>query len=116
MNYYNQYPTYQNYGYPQQNGYQQPRQNNIFSLVNGLEEAKAFIVMPNQVAYLLDTNSNHFMIKTINDRGQYKIQDYILQEAQDQETSYVSKNEFLALQQQIAQLSQAVSSLTKKEE
>ena len=46
----NFYPNYQNQ-------YQQARPNIIFSFVNGIDDAKAYILQPNQTAYLKDNNS-----------------------------------------------------------
>lgn len=52
----NFYPNYQNQ-------YQQARPNIIFSFVNGIDDAKAYILQPNQTAYLKDNNSTFYMKK-----------------------------------------------------
>ena len=112
-NNYNNYPyNNQNYGY-QQNQMNTPRPNNIlFSLVNGIEEVRVFVVSPNQIAYLLDNNSSHLFIKKADIQGRYVIEDYILTKAEQENTEYVKASDFALLQQQIANLTNVVNNLS----
>ena len=54
---------------------QQPQQTNYLPLtfVNGIEGAKAFIVHPNQVIYLKDSDSNLLFEKKADAQGKYTI-------------------------------------------
>ena len=110
QNYYN---PYQNY--PQQ--MPMPRQaTGVFAFVNGVEDARAYIVQANQTAYLLDNNSNHLFIKKADMNGRYIIEDYILTRAEQDGGDYVKKTDFIQLQAQITSLTQAVAELTKPKE
>lgn len=115
QNYYNPYQNgygYTNYQQPQQMTY--PRQSNtIFVFVNGIEEAKTYILSPNQTAYLLDTNSNHMFIKKADMNGRYVMESFILTKAEQENEEFVKKNDFVQLQNQINALTQAISSLTQ---
>ena len=79
---YQQYPytQYQQQNYQQQQvqpqmQQQQPQQTNYLPLtfVNGIEGAKAFIVNPNQVIYLKDSDSNLLFEKKADAQGKYTI-------------------------------------------
>lgn len=78
MNYsnpYYQYPyTMQSCAQPQPQ-YQQPQQTSYYPLtyVNGIEGAKAFIVSPNQVVYLKDSDSNMLFEKRADQTGRYSL-------------------------------------------
>lgn len=110
QNYYNPYQ-----GYTQQMAY--PRQNNVlFVFVNGLEDAKTYILSPGQTAYLLDTNSNHLFIKKADMNGRYTMESFILTQAEHESEDFVKKSDFVQLQNQINALAQAVSSLTQPKE
>lgn len=84
---YQQYPytTQQNYQQPQ---YQQPQMQQVqtqtnylpLTFVNGIEGAKAFIVHPNQVFYLKDSDSNLLFEKKADAQGKYTIIAYELKE------------------------------------
>lgn len=118
QNYYNPYQN--NYGYqnyqPQQQ-MQMPRQNNtIFVFVNGIDEARTYILSPNQTAYLLDNNSNHLFIKKADMSGRYVMEDYILTKAEQENEDFVKKSDLLQLQNQINALTQAVAGLTQPKE
>lgn len=67
FNPYNQYP----YSQPQP----QPQQTNYLPLtfVSGIEGAKAFIVAPNQVIYLKDSDSNILYEKRADAQGRYSL-------------------------------------------
>lgn len=119
MNYNNNYYNPNGYGYnsymPQQNyGYQQNNlSKTIFSFVNGIDEARAFIVSPMQTAYLMDNNSSHLFIKKADNTGKYIMEDYIVTKAEQETNNYVSKTDFANLQNQISQLTQVVNTLVQ---
>jgi hypothetical protein len=77
-----QQPTY-NYSYqnqmPSQIG-QQAQQTTFMQLtfVNGLEEAKSYIVAPNSSIYLRDNNSNKLYIKSCDNTGRSSLEEYNL--------------------------------------
>lgn len=89
MNYNNPYNNpyynpYQQYPYTQGNAQQfqmpqqpqaQVQQTNYLPLtfVNGIEGAKAFIVNPNQIIYLKDSDSNLLFEKKADSQGKYTI-------------------------------------------
>ena len=125
-NYYNPngYGYYNNMNTPNYN-YQQNYQNNqnkvLFNFVNGIDEARAFIVSPNQVAYLMDNNSSHLFIKKADQTGRYMLEDYIVTKAEQENNNFASKSEIEGIKNQIATLSNAVAQLIntqqpKKEE
>lgn len=94
MNYFN--PYYNNYmgGYgqpiqPQQQTqyynttqqFTQPTQNYLpLTFVNGIEGAKAFIVQPNQIVYLMDSDSQVMFEKSADAQGKYTIKAYMRNE------------------------------------
>lgn len=104
----NYYQPYQNNYQYQQPNYQQPMQRTMFATINGIDDVRTFIVQPNQIVYLLDTTSNHFYIKKADMSGRYAIEDYLLVKAEQEQNDYVKKSDFLALQNQIATLTQAI--------
>ena len=76
--YNNQYQNYQQQ--PQYNQYSmyqqaQPQQMNFAPLtyVNGIEGAKAYIVSPNQIVYLKDSDSNTLFEKRADAQGKYTL-------------------------------------------
>ena len=80
--YYPQYNNqYQNYQQPQYNMYQgyqqqQPQQQINYApltYVNGIEGAKAYIVAPNQIVYLKDSDSNTLFEKKADAQGKYSL-------------------------------------------
>ncbi len=105
---YNSYMSQQNYGYQQNN-----LSKTIFSFVNGIDEARAFIVSPMQTAYLMDNNSSHLFIKKADNMGKYIMEDYIVTKAEQETNNYVSKTDFANLQNQISQLTQVVNTLVQ---
>lgn len=117
QNYYNPYQGNYNYqNYPQQQ-INMPRQSTgVFNFVNGVEEARAYIVQANQTAYLLDNNSNHLFIKKADMNGRYIMEDFILTRAEQDNAEYVKKTDFVQLQAQITSLAQAVAELNKPKE
>ena len=128
MNYNNNYynPNAYNgyYNVPNQPNYNFQNNNlnkTIFSFVNGIDEARAFIVSPNQVAYLMDNNSSHLFIKKADQTGRYMLEDYIVTKAEQENSNFASQKEINDIKNQLATLSNAVSQLInaqqpKKEE
>ena len=83
---YQQYPYTQGYGNQQAQQVQQPYQSNNqqyqqpqqtsylpLTFVSGIEGAKAFIVAPNQVVYLKDSDSNILFEKKADQQGKYTL-------------------------------------------
>lgn len=98
-NYYNNVPFYN----PNANVVNNPAQNRStigFATVNGLEDAKSFIVMPNQTYWLKDNLSNLIYEKKTDSSGHYTMKSYELIE-QNQENEFVKRSEFLELKQYI---------------
>ena len=86
FNPYQQYPYTNGFGNQQvqpqniQNTYNTPNQNQQMqtsylplTFVNGIEGAKAFIVAPNQVIYLKDSDSNILFEKKADQQGKYTL-------------------------------------------
>ena len=74
-----QQPNY-NYGYQTQPQMTQQNQPMFMQLtfVNGLEEAKSYIVAPNSSIYLRDNNSNKLYIKSCDNTGRSSLEEYNL--------------------------------------
>ena len=74
-----QQPTY-NYGYQTQPQMAQQTQPMFMQLtfVNGLDEAKSYIVAPNSSMYLRDNNSNKLYIKSCDNTGRSSLEEYNL--------------------------------------
>ena len=72
-------PQQANYG-----AYQQAPQTSYLPLtfINGIEGAKAFIVQPNQVIYLKDSDSNLLFEKRADAQGKYSLIAFELKEIQ----------------------------------
>lgn len=87
MNYMNNYPTYGNYGYNPRN-YSQPMaqptmQQPVQSIGTdfplrfaNIEEAKAFIVLPNQRQFFINNERNELYIKSADGMGQSFFDEY----------------------------------------
>ena len=111
--YYNPYSQpYQNQkvNYPNNNySFNQPQQminNKDFDYVNGIEEAKNYILNPNQLIYLKDKQSNLIFVKKADEQGRYILNAYELREVnQNKETEYVKKSDLLTLEEKINKLS-----------
>lgn len=77
------YNPFLNFNYQQPNNYnsyqqpqapQTPQQNyHPLTFVNGIEGAKSFIVNPNQVVYLKDSDSDLFFEKRADAQGKYTL-------------------------------------------
>lgn len=79
---YNQYSQYQQPQYNMYQNYQQQPQQQIsyapLTYVNGIEGAKAYIVAPNQIVYLKDSDSNTLFEKKADAQGKYTLNAYEL--------------------------------------
>lgn len=76
-----QYGQVQQQVQPQQQIQQQIQQQFIqMYFVGGEEEAKRYIVMPNQIVYLKDINSNIIYEKKANNIGEYALKKYELKD------------------------------------
>jgi hypothetical protein len=87
------------------NYYNQPYYNNAqfgFSYVNGVDEAKAFLVPINCTYFLRDMNSTMCFEKHTNSTGKWTLKVYNLVEVQPDEP--VKKSEITALEQKINEL------------
>ena len=137
--YYNSYGGYyQPYSAPTQpnNNYQsqqtQPQQTYIpLTFVNGEVGAKAFIMTPNSVVYLQDSDSDKLYIKRSDAQGKSNMKKYKLVELDDNDkiienksqkdntANFISKEQFEALKQEfegkLSELTSKLESLTSKE-
>ena len=76
-------------------------------MVNGIEDAKNFIVNPNCTAFLRDSNSNMCFEKRADSTGKYTMKVYNLVEVEP-ETDYVKKADFDKLRNEIADLASLI--------
>ena len=82
----NQAPQYNNQAMQQQVQPQQPMQQQIqqqfiqMFFVGSEDDVKKYIVMPNQMVYLKDINSNILYEKKANNIGEYSIKKYELKD------------------------------------
>jgi hypothetical protein len=87
-------PNY-NYGYQQQMTPQMSQQTQQMfmqlTFVNGLDEAKAYIVAPNSSIYLRDNNTNKLYIKSCDNTGRSSLEEYNLVKSTEK-TSNLSEN------------------------
>lgn len=97
----NFYPNYQNQ-------YQQARPNIIFSFVNGIDDAKAYILQPNQTAYLKDNNSTFLYEKRADQQGRYTLETYDLVKL-DKNEDYAKKSDFEALKLEVNRISELLA-------
>lgn len=116
--------AYQNYN----NLYNQPIANNIqpiqqvvpqvrFAYVNNFEDVKQYIVMPNDIAYLQDKNSNCLYIKKADQQGRYDIKAYELREInQSNNNEYVKTSDFNVLTQEVNNLSNLIQNFINGKE
>ncbi len=117
QNGYGVYPNQQMTQYPQQyqQSYQayQPQQQQVvyhpLTFVNGIEGAKAFIVNPNQVFYLLDSDSNTLYVKTADAQGRCELKSFVLSTTESNNNyqkpitpiNYVTKEDLVAFKDEI---------------
>lgn len=108
-NYNQNYNTMQNYNNNLNN------QSTGFEFVNGIEEAKKYIVNPNKTMYLKDLSSNMIFIKKCDNQGRYTLQAYELTELnQDPTTEFVKKDDFNELVASVNNLSKMVENFVNK--
>lgn len=110
-NFYGGYPNYQpNYqqNYQQNANYQQ--QNQVqqqpkigFDMVNGIEDAKAYIVGANQTFFLKDRNSDMMFIKRADANCMYSIEHFKLVKM-NQEDDYARKSDLDIIKGEINKL------------
>lgn len=106
----------QQYYAPQVQAYppQQPQQGLI--QVNGLEGARAYPLGPNSSVPLFDANSDVMYVKRTDAGGYPTIQAYTfapVQDAQQQQPEYVTREEFNELKEMIANGKQPVRKAAK---
>lgn len=90
MNYYpNYYPSYHN----------QPS----YAVVNGIDDAKSFIVNPNCTVFLRDANSNMCFEKWADAQGRYNMKVYNLVEVESN-SEYVKHSDLAKLEAKIEAL------------
>ena len=95
--------SYDPYGY-------QPRQQNVYVFVNGLEGAKSYIVPANQTVLLMDSEQPVCYMKTANALGQGTLRYFKLTEVEEkdirqpQSTDTVTKADIEALVKRIEAL------------
>ena len=99
FNPYNQYP----YSQPQP----QPQQTNYLPLtfVSGIEGAKAFIVAPNQVIYLKDSDSNILYEKRADAQGRYSLTAFEMKPVNDSKSTsdYATTSDLNALKSMLTE-------------
>ena len=99
FNPYNQYP----YSQPQP----QPQQTNYLPLtfVSGIEGAKAFIVAPNQVIYLKDSDSNILYEKRADAQGRYSLTAFEMKPVNDSKptSDYATTSDLNALKSMLTE-------------
>ena len=127
MNYNNPYfNPYQAYSYTQPTQQQtQATQTNYIPLtfINGIEGAKAFIVAPNQMVYLKDSDSNILYEKKADAQGRYTLTAFELKQIEINAptptpvNTYATTNDLNALKttfiEQMDILSKEIKKLTK---
>lgn len=95
-------PAYPSYS----NQYQQPTKSSvIFAFVNGLDDAKAYILQPNQTAYLKDNNSTFLYEKRADQQGRYTLETYDLVKL-DKNEDYAKKADLESLRLEFNKLAE----------
>ena len=99
MNYYpNYYPGYHN----------QPS----YAVVNGIEDAKSFIVNPNCTVFLRDANSNMCFEKWADAQGRYNMKVYNLVEVETN-SEYVKRTDLQKLEEAFTSKFNALADMIK---
>jgi hypothetical protein len=99
MNYYpNYYPTYHN----------QPS----YAVVNGIDDAKSFIVNPNCTVFLRDANSNMCFEKWADAQGRYNMKVYNLVEVETN-SEYVKQADLRKLEESVNSKFDAITTMLK---
>ena len=99
FNPYNQYPYSQPQPHPQQTNYLP------LTFVSGIEGAKAFIVAPNQVIYLKDSDSNILYEKRADAQGRYSLVAYEMKPVNDSKptSDYATTSDLNALKSMLTE-------------
>lgn len=114
--------NYNQYGYsPYPNNYTQPyqpiQQSNRTELIfiNGMEEARSYIVAPNKKVYLKDLTSNKLFEKRADAQGMYELKVYEVKEInQDAHTQFITKDELNDLESRFTSKLDRLSDLIQK--
>lgn len=127
-----QYGNYPNYNYQQQVQQQVPMQQNnvmqqqvpvqnsngtkhIFAFVNGVEDARAYIVGANCTAYLKDLNSNLLFEKRADNKSNYTMEIYELNKVNENNTEFVKQADFESLRTDLNKLSTSFENFLKSQ-
>lgn len=96
----------------------QNTQPNVFTYVNGLEGAKAYIVPPNGKVLLMDSDNPIFYLKAANEYGQANIRAFKFEEMNAaptptaQSTAYATAETVDALSARIQKIEEAINGRT----
>lgn len=120
QNYYNN-PYYNNYSNPYQQNMQtyapntmQPNRSELV-FINGIDEARTYIVAPNKKVYLKDLTSNKLFEKRADAQGLYELKVYEVKEInQDAQSQFISKNELNDLESRFNSKIDRLSDLIQK--
>ena len=102
--------NYGGYQFPQ---YQQPIQQApqpiqpkmIIAYVNGVEEARGYILASNTIAFLIDTQSPTMFRKTTDETGMATLKEFeVTEKTEAPPVEYVTKTEYQALVEKIEKL------------
>jgi hypothetical protein len=101
MNY--NYNPYQNYGMYQQQPMMQPQQNNNGMPFNDvkfatIEEAKAYIMLPNTKVMFMDRDNSVFYIKSADSLGKSMIEAFKYVRIEDNPSASVSHENFVKIE------------------
>lgn len=83
---------------------------NTYTYVNGLEGAKAFQMLPNQMVLLMDSEKPYFYTKCSNNMGQSTIKIYKFEEVPQQEEVRLE----YATKQDLQEIKDLIMSITTK--
>ena len=81
-------------------------QLNQYAIVNGLDGAKSYNLMPNQSILLMDSSNPYVYMKTTNQMGQanircFKLVEEKLEEIEVSNSPYATKNDLSALNEKL---------------
>ena len=101
-NNYQQYNGYSNQGY-NNNQYQQVQQQNYIPMyfVTSEDDVRRYIVMPNQIAYFKDMNSNIIYEKKADNFSNYSVKKYEMKDLSAPTPQYATLDDLYALRQEI---------------
>lgn len=120
---FNSQPLYQQPQQPNYNAFQQPMMQaqpsnvkyTLYAEVNGLEDAKAYILAPKQSAYLEDRNANMLYFKRANDQGRYEMDVYQKVVQQEPKSEYVKTSDFETLRASVDNLTEIIKKLENRQ-